>query len=87
MRQYAALVDGEVGAYGVTFPDLPGIVAMGETVERALANAEKALRDYVTETEREGSQVAGASPIENVPRPEGSTLAAILLSATNAPQL
>ena len=38
--------------YGVAFPDLPGIVAMGETVDDALLNAEEALRDYVTETGR-----------------------------------
>ena len=46
MSRYPAFVDGEVGAYGVTFPDLPGIVAMGETVDDALLNAEEALRDY-----------------------------------------
>ena len=31
MIQYPALIDGEKGAYGVTFPNLPGIVAMGKT--------------------------------------------------------
>ena len=41
MFHYPAFVDGEAGAYGVTFPDLPGIVAMGETVEDALTNAEE----------------------------------------------
>ena len=29
MARYPALIDGEKGTYGVTFPDLPGIVAMG----------------------------------------------------------
>ena len=29
MTRYPALIDGETGACGVTFPDLPGIVAMG----------------------------------------------------------
>ena len=60
---YPAFVDGEAGAYGVTFPDLPGIVAMGETVEDALANAEEALRDYVTETERDGGSPRCAPPV------------------------
>ena len=60
MSHYPAFADGEAGAYGVTFPDLPGIAAMGETVEDALANAEDALRDYVTETECD--QVAEVSP-------------------------
>ena len=30
MVRYPALIDGEKGNYGVTFPDLPGIVAMGK---------------------------------------------------------
>ena len=79
MSRYPAFVDGEVGAYGVAFPDLPGIVAMGETVDDALLNAEEALRDYVTETERDGERVTEPSPIERVSPPEGSTLVAIPL--------
>ena len=78
MPRYTAFADGEEGAYGVTFPDLPGIVAMGETMDDALVHAEEALRDYVTETERGGAQVAEASPLEDVP-PEGSALVAIPL--------
>ena len=74
VSRYPAFVDREAGAYGVTFPDLPGIVAMGETMDDALVNAEEALRDYVMETERDGAQIAEASPMENVPPPEGSVL-------------
>ena len=81
MSHYPAFVDGEAGAYGVTFPDLPGIAAMGETVEDALANAEEALRDYVTETKRDGTRVAEASPMGKVSPPDGSTLVTIPLSA------
>ena len=79
MSRYPAFVDGEAGAYGVTFPDLPGIVAMGETMDDALVHAEEALRDYVTETERDGARVVEASPLEDVPPPEGSVLVAIPL--------
>ena len=79
MSQYPAFVDGEAGAYGVTFPDLPGIVAMGETMDEALVHAEEALRDYVTETERDGAQIAGASRAEDVSPQEGSVLVGIPL--------
>ena len=79
MSRYPAFVDGEAGAYGVTFPDLPGIVAMGDTMDDALVNAEEALRDYVTETESDGAQVTAASPMEKVPPPKGSALVAIPL--------
>ena len=79
MYRYPAFVDGKAGAYGVAFPDIPGIVAMGETMDDALVNAEEALRDYVTETERDGGRVIGASPLEQASPPEGSVLVAIPL--------
>ena len=79
MYRYPAFVDGKAGAYGVAFPDIPGIVAMGETMDDVLVNAEEALRDYVTETERDGGRVIGASPLEQASPPEGSVLVAIPL--------
>ncbi len=79
MSRYPAFLDGEAGAYGVTFPDLPGIAAMGETMNDALLHAEEALRDYVTETEADGGRVAEASAIERVSPPEGATLVSIPL--------
>lgn len=79
MSRYPAFLDGEAGAYGVTFPDLPGIVAMGETMDDALLHAEEALRDYVTETETDGVRVVEASPIEQVSPPAGTTLVTIPL--------
>ena len=84
MPHYPAFVDGEAGAYGVTFPDLPGIVAMGETVEDALMNAEEVLRDYVAETDREGAQAPDASSIETMPLRDGSVLVALPASASVA---
>ena len=60
MTGYPAWIDGEQGAYGVSFPDLPGIVAMGATVDEALLHAEEALRDYVTETESDGQRSSTA---------------------------
>ena len=38
----------------MVFPDIPGVGAMGRTVDEALLNAEDALRDYATEAERDG---------------------------------
>ncbi len=79
MTRYPALIDGERGAYGVTFPDLPGVVAMGKTVDEALANAEDALRDYATEAEKDDMEVARPSAIEDVTPTAGSTLVSIPL--------
>ena len=79
MVRYPALIDGEKGAYGVSFPDISGVVAMGATVDDALLNAEEALRDYVIETEQTGEEPSPPSLIEEVKVPAGSALVSIPL--------
>ncbi len=79
MIRYPALIDGEAGAYGVVFPDMDGVVAMGSTVDEALINAEESLRDYAIETERRGESLATPTPLEAVVIPEGATLTSVPL--------
>ncbi|MDE0448790.1 MAG: type II toxin-antitoxin system HicB family antitoxin [Spirochaetaceae bacterium] len=79
MTRYPAWIDGEQGSYGVSFPDLPGIVAMGTTVDEALLHAEEALRDYVNETERDGEPIAAPTSIEKIETPTGYTLVSVPL--------
>jgi predicted RNase H-like HicB family nuclease len=44
MAGYIALVHKDEGtSYGVSFPDVPGCVSAGDTLEEALANAREAL--------------------------------------------
>jgi predicted RNase H-like HicB family nuclease len=64
MTRYAVLIDGKAGAYGVTFPDLPGCVAMGRTMDVALANAAEALRDWIEVTEDATARVPPPRPVE-----------------------
>ena len=77
MARYPALIDGERGAYGVTFPDLPGIVAMGASVDEVLVNAEEALRDYVIEAGETGDAITPPTPMERVTTPAGCTLVSV----------
>ena len=77
--RYPALMDGEEGAYGVVFPDLPGCVAMGYTVEDAIVNAEDAMRDWVDEMEKNGWDVPRPSPFQSIEVPEGCQLVSIPL--------
>lgn len=77
--RYPALIDGEKGAYGVSFPDLPGIVAMGDTIDDALLNAEEALRDYVIETESDGDLIVQPSDLEQVSPEPGQALTTVPL--------
>ena len=83
MIRYPALIDGDEGAYGVVFPDIPGVGAMGDTVDEALLNAEDALRDYVIEAEKDGEELAEPSPFRSVETPKGSQLTTIPLIRTS----
>ena len=79
MIRYPALIDGNDGAYGVVFPDIPGVGAMGHTVDEALLNAEAALRDYAIEAEKDGEQLASPSPFQSIETPTGSQLVSMPL--------
>lgn len=79
MDRYPALIDGEKGAYGVTFPDIDGVVAMGATLDEAMLNAEEALRDYAAESEKDGLPLAAPSAPEELTVVEGCTLISVPL--------
>lgn len=55
--RYLALIDGSEGAYGVVFPDLPGCVAMGVTVDEAMVLASEALGDWINTVEAGGNEL------------------------------
>ena len=74
MHRYTALIDGETGAYGVSFPDLPGCVAMGRTVDEAMLGAAEALWEFdVDVTAGGGSMPAPRSPERRKPYGPAST--------------
>lgn len=79
MSRYPAHIDGKKGAYGVTFPDLPGIVAMGKTIDEAMVNAEEALRDYAIEAEKDNEAIIPPSNMERVETQAGQALVSIPL--------
>jgi predicted RNase H-like HicB family nuclease len=66
MDRYAVLIDGEAGAYGVVFPDVPGCVAIGATVAEALQNAQEALRDFAETSKADGLALPPPRPLEAV---------------------
>src|SRR5580692_3483477 len=52
--RYFAILDGKPGAFGVSFPDLPGCVAMGKDENDAYANALDALSEWVHDARMDG---------------------------------
>lgn len=57
MLRYVALVHKGRKEYGVSFPDFPGVVSGGTTLDEALMEAGEALRFAVTELRAEGNAV------------------------------
>ncbi len=81
---YPALIDGEPGACGVSFSDLPGVVAMGDTPDEAIGNAANALRDYAAESAADGLPPMAPSAVDAVDVPDGCELASIELKSATA---
>jgi predicted RNase H-like HicB family nuclease len=58
MTHYVAIVEEEEGkAVGVWFPDLPGCVSAGDTVEEAMTNAAEALALWIDVAKENGQHV------------------------------
>ena len=75
--RYPAIIEGGGDDFGVWFPDIDGIGAMGYTIDEALINAGEVLRDYAIEAERDGRPLVMPSGLEDVEAPAGSTLTTI----------
>ena len=78
--RYPAIIEGGGDDYGVWFPDIDGIGAMGHTIDEALINAGDVLRDYAIEAERNGQPLAAPSALEDVEAPPGSVLVSMCLA-------
>lgn len=64
---YPAILEKEpASAYGVAFPDFPGLVSAGTTAEEALVNAHEALAGHVTLMVQDGDSLPNPTPIESV---------------------
>ena len=63
MTGYVALVHKDPGtSYGVSFPDVPGCISAGDTLDEALANAAEALAGHLALMRADG---------DAIPRPRG----------------
>jgi len=52
-------------AYGVEFPDIPGCISAGDTLDEAIANAHEALEGYMEFLFEEGDPVPEAGSIDD----------------------
>ena len=73
MRHYIALIHKDANSdYGVSFPDLPGVISAGRTLDEARAMATEALAFHLEGLAEDGEAV-----------PEPSTLEEIMATAEN----
>ena len=66
MTSFTALIDGKADAYGVYFPDLPGCVAMGATLDQAIVSAADAMRDWADVTVEKGAAIPAPRALEDL---------------------
>jgi predicted RNase H-like HicB family nuclease len=58
MRQYIALIHKDAGSdYGVSFPDLPGVISAGSTLDEARDMAAEALAFHLEGLAQDGEAV------------------------------
>lgn len=80
MRQYFAVIiqDPDMN-FDVTFPDLPGCVAMATTFEEARLVAGETLAQHLARLEREGAPIPEPSTLEAIVGGEGNHCGAAIL--------
>ena len=67
MRQYIALIHKDADSdFGVSFPDFPGCVTAGATLDEARDMAEEALAFHIEGLEQDGEAVPESSSLETL---------------------
>ncbi len=67
MRQYIALIHKDADSdYGVSFPDFPGCISVGQTLDEARNMAAEALAFHVSGMIEDGEAIAEPSTLEAV---------------------
>lgn len=65
--RYAALVHKEPdSSYGVSFPDFPGCISAGDSLDEALANAAEALKGHAALMETDGEALPQPTSVEQI---------------------
>lgn len=87
MRQYIALIHKDADSdYGVSFPDIPGCITAGATLDEARALAEEALAFHFEGLARDGDAIPEPSSLEAVMQDvENRNGVAILVKADARP--
>jgi predicted RNase H-like HicB family nuclease len=81
MTAYVALIHKDLDSdYGVSFPDLPGCISAGSTLDEAMAMAKEALALHIEGLIDADEDVPAPTPADNIDRN-----GALLIAAIEAP--
>lgn len=61
---YPAIIERGDGGFGVFFPDLPGCVSAGRTIQEAARNAEEALSGHLITSAEHGDEIPAPSDLD-----------------------
>ena len=80
---YPAIIEtGDEPGFGVFFPDLPGCVSAGDTVQEAARRAEEALALNLAGMVEDGDPIPDPTPLDRIPTdPEVREVARLLVRA------
>ena len=86
MRQYIALIHKDPDSdYGVSFPDLPGVISAGSTLDEARDMAAEALAFHLEGLAQDGEAVPEPSSLEEImATAENRDGVAVLIAAPDA---
>jgi predicted RNase H-like HicB family nuclease len=87
MRSFIALIHKDADSdYGVSFPDLPGCISAGSTIDEARAMASEALALHLDGLHRDGEAIPEPSSLEAIMAvAENRDGVAIMVDAPKAP--
>ncbi|MDB5964160.1 MAG: hypothetical protein JWQ72_660 [Polaromonas sp.] len=89
MRQYIGLIHKDAASdYGVSFPDLPGCVTAGKSLEEARVMAQEALTLHVVGMIEDGEAVPAPSTLDEIManRENEGSIAVLALAPAVAPK-
>ena len=83
---YPAVIDKEPDSdFGVSFPDFPGCVSAGKTLDQAVLGAHEALAGHLALMVADGDPLPESTPLESVAKKRDASTVAITLVSVALP--
>lgn len=85
IQHYPAVIDRSASGFGVSFPDFPGLIAGGATVNEAALNAELGLSLHLEAMLQDKDAIPAPSSLDDIEEIEGADDVARILVRAEVP--